>query len=45
MKKITTNNSNAIGLAVIGASLAGLAGGAYFFLGPKGKKNQKHVKA
>lgn len=45
--KITTNgsSSNMIGLAVIGAGLAGLAGGAYFLLGPKGKRNQKHVKA
>lgn len=38
-------NSGAVKLAVLGASLAGLAAGAYFFLGPKGKKHQKNVKA
>ena len=32
-------------LAAIGVGLAGLAATAYFFLGPKGKKHQKHVKA
>jgi hypothetical protein len=32
-------------LAFLGASLAGIAATAYFFFGPKGKKNQKHVKA
>ncbi len=32
-------------LAVIGASLAGLAATAYFFFGPKGKKHQKQAKA
>ena len=40
-----SNNSNAIKLTVLGASLAGLAATAYFFLGPKGKKHQKHAKA
>lgn len=47
MEKKTTkkNDSNAVGLAVLGASLAGLAATAYFFLGPKGKQNQKHAKA
>lgn len=40
-----TNNSKAIKLAVLGASLAGVAATAYFFFGPKGKKNQKHAKA
>lgn len=46
MKKKTVNNgSGAVGLAVLGAGLAGLAATAYFFLGPKGKKNQKHAKA
>lgn len=38
-------NSGAVKLAVLGASLAGLAAGAYFFLGPKGKKHQKNLKA
>ncbi|MDO8482740.1 MAG: hypothetical protein Q7S86_02895 [bacterium] len=37
--------SSAVKLTVIGASLAGLAATAYFFLGPKGKKHQKHAKA
>ena len=31
-------------VAIIGAGPAGLAA-AYFFLGPKGKKHQKHAKA
>ena len=35
------NKSQAVKLAVIGASLAGLAATAYFFFGPKGKKHQK----
>jgi hypothetical protein len=30
---------------VLGASLAGLAATAYFFLGPKGKEHQKDAKA
>ena len=45
MKKKTSSGSKAVKLAVIGASLAGLAAGAYFFLGPKGKKHQKQAKA
>lgn len=44
MKK-NNSNSNIVKVAVIGASAAALAAGAYFFLGPKGKKNQKHLKA
>ncbi len=32
-------------LAFLGASLAGLAAGAYFFFGPKGKVNKQHAKA
>ncbi|MDO8481688.1 MAG: hypothetical protein Q7S75_01225 [bacterium] len=43
-KKTKGGNSSAVKLAVLGVSLAGLAA-AYFFLGPKGKKNQKHAKA
>ncbi len=43
-KKTTKSGSSAGKLAVLGASLAGLAATAYFFLGPKGK-NQKHAKA
>ncbi|MCX6789479.1 MAG: hypothetical protein NTZ42_02615 [Candidatus Gribaldobacteria bacterium] len=46
VKKITKKGgSNTAEMIVLGASLAGLAAGAYFFLGPKGKKNQKHAKA
>ena len=37
-KKTTKSGSSAVKLAVLGASLAGLAATAYFFLGPKGKK-------
>ncbi len=44
MKK-NKNNSKVVGLAVLGASLASLAAGAYFFFGPKGKKHQKHARA
>ena len=32
-------------LGVIGASLAGVAAGVYFFFGPKGKVHQQHAKA
>lgn len=42
-KKIT--GSSAIKLAVVGASLAGIAATAYFFFGPKGKKHRQHAKA
>jgi len=38
-----TNKSSAVKYAVIGASLAGLAATAYFFFGPKGKKNRQHA--
>ncbi|MFA5841607.1 MAG: hypothetical protein WC835_01425 [Candidatus Paceibacterota bacterium] len=44
-KKTTTKGASAVELAVIGASLAGLAATAYFFLGPKGKKHQRETKA
>jgi hypothetical protein len=44
MKK-TTKNSSAASLSVIGASLAGLAATAYFFLGAEGKKRQKYAKS
>lgn len=39
------NKAKAIKLAVVGASLAGLAATAYFFFGPKGKKHRQHAKA
>jgi hypothetical protein len=39
------NKSNAVKLAVVGASLAGLAASAYFFFGPKGKKHRQYAKA
>ncbi|MDP3661760.1 MAG: hypothetical protein Q8R17_02845 [bacterium] len=40
-------NKKTVGLelAVLGAGIAGLAAGAYFFFGPKGKKHQRHTKA
>ncbi|MFA5714472.1 MAG: hypothetical protein WC998_01865 [Candidatus Paceibacterota bacterium] len=44
-KKTMGSGSRAVKLAVIGTSLAGIAATAYFFFGPKGKKNQKHAKA
>jgi hypothetical protein len=40
-----TNKSRVVKLAVVGASLAGLAATAYFFFGPKGKKHRQHAKA
>jgi len=43
MQKI--NRSRAVKVAVIGASLAGLAATAYFLFGPKGKKHRQHAKA
>jgi hypothetical protein len=43
--KTTSNGSGAVKLAVLGASLAGLAASAYFFFGPNGKKNQKYAKS
>lgn len=39
------NKSEAAKLAIIGASLAGLAATAYFFFGPKSKKHRQHAKA
>ena len=46
MKKQTAKKgSNAFESTIIGASLAGLAATAYFFVGPEGKKNQKAVKS
>lgn len=39
------NNKTAVSIAVIGASLAGLAATAYFFFGAKGKKNRQQAKA
>lgn len=44
-KKTTSSGSDKVGLVALGASLAGLAAGAYFFLGPKGKAHQRHAKA
>jgi len=43
--KNNTNVSRVAKLTVLGASLAGVAATAYFFLGPKGKSNQRHAKA
>ncbi len=44
MQKKTTS-SDAVKLAVIGASVAALAASAYFLFGPKGKTHQRHAKA
>jgi hypothetical protein len=44
-KKTDKSGSGAMKLLTIGASLASLAATAYFFLGPKGKKNQEHAKS
>ncbi len=44
-KKTTAKGSNTVKWAVLGASIAGVAATAYFFLGPKGKKHQQHAKA
>jgi len=43
--KSSSNVSNVMGGAILGAGLAGLAATAYFLFGPKGKKNQKYAKA
>ena len=40
-----TDKKNVTKLAVIGASLAGLAAASYFLFGPKGKKHQKQMRA
>jgi len=44
-KKTAKRSLDAAKVAVLGASIASLAATAYFFFGPKGKKNQKHAKA
>ncbi len=45
MKKATSKKgSNVVALALVGAGLAAAAAGAYAFLGPKGKANQKRAK-
>ena len=38
-------NGGAMQAALVGATLAGIAAGAYFFLGPNGKKHQKQAKS
>lgn len=43
--KTKKGGSGAVELAVVGATLAGLAATTYFFFGPKGKTHQKHAKA
>lgn len=40
-----TEDNGAMTKVIVGATLAGLAAGAYFFLGPKGKKHQKQAKS
>ena len=41
----SNSNSNGVKLAVLGASLAGLAASAYYFFGKDGSKHQKQVKS
>ncbi len=38
------NKKSGSNVGLIGASIVGLAAAAYFFFGPKGKKNQEEVK-
>lgn len=45
MKNKKENSSSVVKITALGVGLAGLAASAYFFLGPKGKKNQKHIKS
>ena len=40
-----TNQVSGGQVAFMGAAVAALAAGAYFFFGPKGKAHQKHAKA
>ncbi|MDO8512502.1 MAG: hypothetical protein Q7S57_04470 [bacterium] len=42
---IKEDGSGIVKMAVVGAGIAGLAAAAYFFLGPKGKKHQRDVRA
>lgn len=42
-KKI--KSSKGVQLALLGVAIAGLAATTYFFYGPKGKTNRKHLKA
>lgn len=44
-KAVAKCDSNAVGYAVLGATLAGLAATTYFFFGSKGKEHQRHAKA
>jgi len=43
--KEAPKKSGVMKVAVVGATLAGIAAGAYFFFGPKGKKHQNQVKS
>lgn len=45
MKNKKNESNNIVKYAAVGTALATLAASAYFFLGPKGKKNQKAAKA
>lgn len=44
-KKITTRASKIAKVAAIGAGVAALSAGGYYFFGPKGKQHQKKAKA
>ncbi|HEY9584112.1 MAG TPA: hypothetical protein VJI33_00825 [Candidatus Paceibacterota bacterium] len=43
--KTTKKGSGTLKLAILGASLAAAAAGAYFFFGPKGKKHRATTRA
>lgn len=45
MQKKSTKSNIAIKLAAAGTVIAALAASAYFFFGPKGKKNRQYAKA
>lgn len=44
-KTVAKKGMSAGSMVAIGAGVAALSAGAYYFLGPNGKKNQKHAKA
>ncbi|MES3031149.1 MAG: hypothetical protein V4697_01910 [Patescibacteria group bacterium] len=45
MAKKTQDEGGAMKVALVGATLAGIAAGAYFLFGPNGKKHQKQAKS
>ncbi|MCK9393967.1 MAG: hypothetical protein WCX30_01785 [Candidatus Paceibacterota bacterium] len=45
MNKKPEKKSNLMKMVIVGAGIASVAATAYFFLGSKGKKHQKHLKS